>query len=143
MRGGIHVDQRGLTGGVEGLGRLVKAYLSSGWILASMREWADDPVCHPISILFQDARADDQFYVEMSDQLQNTPAIRWKLQADPLLHNPDPSSGAEWSVWDLMIERYTTLGERGEEMIVRLITAEVETDLKKHLQRYVLFPLFR
>jgi len=45
MRGGIHVDQRSLTGGVEGLGRLIKAYLSTGWVLGSMREWADDPVC--------------------------------------------------------------------------------------------------
>jgi hypothetical protein len=45
MRGGIHVDQRSLTGGVEGLGRLIKAYLSAGWVLGSMREWADDPVC--------------------------------------------------------------------------------------------------
>jgi hypothetical protein len=44
MRGGIHVDQRSLTGGVEGLGRLIKAYLSTGWVLGSMREWADDPV---------------------------------------------------------------------------------------------------
>lgn len=97
----------------------------------------------PYLHLVSSYRADYQFYVEMSDQLQNTPAIRWKLQADPLLHNPDPSSGAEWSVWDLMIERYMTLGERGEEMIVRLITAEVEMDLKKHLQRYILFPLSR
>jgi hypothetical protein len=38
-----------------------------------------------------------------------------------------------------MIEKYRALGERGEEMIVRLITAEVEGDLKKHLQRYVFF----
>ena len=45
MRGGIHVDQKSLTGGVEGLGRLIKAYLSLKWIEGSMREWADDPVC--------------------------------------------------------------------------------------------------
>jgi hypothetical protein len=51
-------------------------------------------------------------------------------------------SGGEWSVWDLMIQRYRALMERGEEMIVRLITAEVEADLKKHLQRYVSPPHF-
>jgi hypothetical protein len=45
------------------------------------------------------------------------------------------------SVWDLLIERYEVLCARGEEMIVRLITAEVEQDLKKHLQRCVLFRL--
>jgi hypothetical protein len=76
----------------------------------------------------------------MSDQLQNTPSVRYKLQADPSLSNPSSSSEESWSVWDLMIERYRLLGERGEEMIVRLITAEVELDLKKHLQRYALRP---
>lgn len=44
VRGGIHVDQNRLTGGVEGLGRLVKAALSASWILQAMREWADDIV---------------------------------------------------------------------------------------------------
>jgi hypothetical protein len=75
----------------------------------------------------------------MSDQLINTPSVRYKLQADPYLSNPNPnpSEGDSWSVWDLMIETYMILGLRGEEMIVRLITAEVEGDLKKHLQRYV------
>jgi hypothetical protein len=58
MRGGIHVDQRGLTGGVEGLGRLVKAYLSAGWILASIREWADDPVRPSSSPLQSEYHAD-------------------------------------------------------------------------------------
>ena len=73
----------------------------------------------------------------MSDQLVNTPSVKYKLQADPYLSNPNPSGDDSWSVWDLMIETYRILGERGEEMIVRLITAEVEGDLKKHLQRYV------
>ena len=72
----------------------------------------------------------------MSDQLQNTPSVRYRLQADPLLSNP--SSNEEWSVWDSVIRRYGYLGSRGEEMVVRLITAEVELDLKKHLQRFVL-----
>jgi hypothetical protein len=45
--GGVQFDKNKLTGGVEGLGRLVKGLLSAGWILASMRSWADDPVCFP------------------------------------------------------------------------------------------------
>lgn len=81
----------------------------------------------------------------MSDQLVNTPSVRYKLQSDPLLSNPtpNPSEDESWSVWDLMIENYRMLSERGEEMIVRLITAEVEGDLKKHLQRYVYLSLYR
>lgn len=54
MRGGIHVDQRSLTGGAEGLGRLIKAYLSTGWIMGSMREWADDPVRPACYVTFED-----------------------------------------------------------------------------------------
>jgi len=75
----------------------------------------------------------------MSDQLINTPSVKYKLQADPYLSNPSPNPTEEdsWSVWDRMIETYEILGQRGEEMIVRLITAEVEGDLTKHLQRYV------
>lgn len=45
-RGGIHVDQSRLTGGVEGLGRLIKAVLSAGWVLQAMREWSDDIVSY-------------------------------------------------------------------------------------------------
>jgi hypothetical protein len=76
----------------------------------------------------------------MSDQLINTPSVKYKLQADPYLSNPHPGLSGEdsWSVWDRMIETFDLLGDRGEQMIVRLITAEVEGDLKKHLQRYVL-----
>lgn len=43
-RGGIHVDQSKVTGGLEGLGRLVKADLSAAWILRAMQTWADDIV---------------------------------------------------------------------------------------------------
>jgi hypothetical protein len=75
----------------------------------------------------------------MSDQLINTPSVKYKLQADPYLSNHHPGLSGEdsWSIWDRMIETFDLLGDRGEQMIVRLITAEVEGDLKKHLQRYV------
>lgn len=43
-RGGIHVDQSRLTGGVECLAKLIKAALSAGWIMQALREWADDMV---------------------------------------------------------------------------------------------------
>lgn len=43
-RGGIHFDQAKVTGGTEGLGRLVKAGLSAAWIIDAMRGWADDVV---------------------------------------------------------------------------------------------------
>jgi hypothetical protein len=47
--GGVQFDQSKLTGGVEGLGRLVKGLLSAQWVLAAMRGWADDPVSDRLS----------------------------------------------------------------------------------------------
>jgi len=46
-------------------------------------------------------------------------------------------AGAEaaTSVWDPMMEKYASLKSRAEDMMVRLISAEVETDLKQHLTR--------
>jgi hypothetical protein len=85
--------------------------------------------------------------VELSDELESTPSVRWRIQSEPLLQNPLPgapagdAAGGAMSVWDLLVGRYEALCARGEEMIVRLITAEVEADLKKHLQRYVPVPL--
>lgn len=82
------------------------------------------------------AGADDQFFIGMSDELAKSPSIRWRLQSEPLLHNPTPESeGGGMSVWDIVSEKYTSLVHRAEEMIVRLVSVEVENDLKKHLQR--------
>ncbi|TXT04871.1 hypothetical protein VHUM_03954 [Vanrija humicola] len=39
------------------------------------------------------------------------------------------------SVWDPTAQRYTDLRARAEDMMVRLITSEVEADLKQHLTR--------
>lgn len=140
VRGGLHVDQARLTGGVEGLGRLVKASLSAQWTIQALRDWADDIVRPFPPSSNNDESADGQFFVEMSEELRTTPSMRWKIQSEPLLHNP-PSENDEkatlTSVWDLILGKYTTLADRAEDMVVRLITAEVESDLKKHLQRYV------
>ena len=42
--GGIHVDTRGLTSGVEGVQRLCKALLSAKFIEISMEGWGEDLV---------------------------------------------------------------------------------------------------
>lgn len=43
-RGGVHIDQTKMTGGISGLERLTMAYISASWIYASLRAWADDVV---------------------------------------------------------------------------------------------------
>ena len=45
MKSGVHVDQTKLTGGINGLERLVKGHLSASWMVAALRSWADDVVC--------------------------------------------------------------------------------------------------
>jgi hypothetical protein len=75
--------------------------------------------------------------VELSADLANASNLRWKIQGDQLLPTSIRSDGGDGSVFDVVIERYAALCQRSEDMIVRLVTVEVENDLKQHLQRYV------
>jgi hypothetical protein len=65
------------------------------------------------------------------------------IQGDQLLPVSITSDGGNGSVFDVVIERYAALCQRSEDMIVRLVTVEVENDLKQHLQRYVTVFAFR
>lgn len=68
--------------------------------------------------------------------------VRWKIQ-DPLIptgiKDLGGENGDEVSVFDVLIEKYEAVCERSEDMIVRLVTSEVESELKEHLKRYVPF----
>jgi hypothetical protein len=71
--------------------------------------------------------------------LRESTELKWRLQ-DQLL--PSGISGNEGdegdegvSVFDVLIERYEAVCERSEDMIVRLVTSEVEQELKEHLKR--------
>ena len=78
----------------------------------------------------------------MSSELKDSIHLRWKLHEDVYLPAEFKTSatiahtGA--SVFDAVIERYETLQQRAEEMIVRHVTAEVQNELKEHLKRCVL-----
>ncbi|WRT67124.1 uncharacterized protein IL334_004090 [Kwoniella shivajii] len=122
-RSGVHIDQAKLTSGKNGLERLIKAWLSGKWVEEGMRKWGDD-----------------LFFVEMTSDLASSQTLKFKYAYDPLLPplirsisstKPDPSV----SIFDVLIDRYDTLASRAEDMIVRLITVETETDLKHHLTR--------
>lgn len=58
-----------------------------------------------------------------------------EMAADMAALTPGANTASPPSVWDPTIERYSSLRARAEDMIVRLITSEVEGDLKNHLQR--------
>jgi hypothetical protein len=71
--------------------------------------------------------------------LRTSEETRWKIQ-DPLLPSGIKEGGkddVDVSVFDVLIEKYEAVCERSEDMIVRLVTSEVEQELKEHLKRYV------
>lgn len=76
-----------------------------------------------------------QFYVEISTEVQNTPSTRWKLQGDPLVPAALHTAGSPASIFDVLVKRFEALATRAEEMVVRLISVEVENDLREHLKR--------
>ncbi|KIR53163.1 hypothetical protein I315_04199 [Cryptococcus gattii Ru294] len=123
-RSGINIDQRALTSGKIGVERLVKALLSSDWVAEAMRKWADRI-----------------FFVELSNDLQNSTALKWKIQSDPLVPQSikaptaTDTSYQSASVFDVLIGQYEQLSRRAEDMIVKLVTVEVENELKQHLTR--------
>ncbi|KAK8869829.1 hypothetical protein IAR55_000397 [Kwoniella newhampshirensis] len=123
-RSGVHIDQTKLTSGKTGLERLVKALLSGRWVEEGMRKWADD-----------------LFFVEMSSDLKNATQLKWKFASDPLLPqalkftSPVGDADVTVSLFDVLIDRYDLLCSRTEDMIFRLVTVEVENDLKLHLTR--------
>lgn len=76
--------------------------------------------------------------MEISAQLRDSDEVRWRIQ-DPLIpqgirEGSGPGEG-EISVFDVLIEKYEAVCERSEDMIVRLVTNEVEQELKEHLKR--------
>ncbi|WVR05282.1 hypothetical protein IAU60_002294 [Kwoniella sp. DSM 27419] len=124
-RSGIHIDQAKLTTGKNGLERLIKAWLSGRWVAEAMRKWADD-----------------LFFVELAAGFSSSVTTKWKYVSDPLVPASIKSATpgdltvvSHASVFEVLLQRYDTLGSRAEDMIVRIVTAEVESDLKLHLTR--------
>ena len=128
------MDQTKLTGGKAGLERLIKAQLSASWTVAALKAWADDTVSSDCSA--GNGAANQQFFIEMSADLVRSDDLRKRVANELLLpatlRNGQATAG---SVFDVVGERYEALANRAEDMIVRHVSAEVETDLKQHLTR--------
>ncbi|ODO11585.1 hypothetical protein I350_00367 [Cryptococcus amylolentus CBS 6273] len=124
-RSGLNIDQKALTSGKAGAERLCKAYLSAEWISEALRQWSDSV-----------------FFIELSSDLQKSTALKWKVQSDPLIPQalktpaiPASDDHVSGSIFEVIIDRYSQLSSRAEDMIVKLVTVEVENDLKQHLTR--------
>lgn len=93
--------------GTQGLDRLIKAHVSADFLLSALRGWSDD-------VLFAEMSADLAVKSANSD-------------------SDEPFSPP--SVFDPTFERYGALRARSEDMMVRIISNEVEADVKEHLTR--------
>ncbi|KDQ54870.1 hypothetical protein JAAARDRAFT_160141 [Jaapia argillacea MUCL 33604] len=111
-------DGRRLTGGVVGVERLVKGFVSARWVERGMEGWGDD-----------------LFFLELWNEINSHASLRARAHDNPLLPSPSPSpggEGVEGTLLDVLVEEYRKLGERAEEMIVQQVYGEVESALRPH-----------
>jgi len=72
----------------------------------------------------------------MTADLRDNRDLKAKLQNEMKLPlGLRANDGPVGTVFDVMVERFDALVSRTEDMIVRHISAEVETDLKQHLTK--------
>jgi hypothetical protein len=82
-----------------------------------------------------------QFFVELSADAQKDKAAKWTVHSDAhLSFILDAPEGA--SVFDGSIQQFEALCDRAQDMMIRLVTVEVESHLREHLKRSVRFPLY-
>ncbi|KNZ79633.1 RAD50-interacting protein 1 [Termitomyces sp. J132] len=115
--GRVHVDNRGLTSGVDGVQRLCKALLSAKYVERTIRGWAEE-----------------LFFVELWAEINHKDELRNTALANPLL--PDPKAEREEipedTLFDEVLARYDRLVNRAEGMIVQQVCGEIEGLLKAH-----------
>lgn len=116
---GHGVDTKRLTSGVEGLTRVVKALVSARWIKAAMEAWGEDLA-----------------FLELWHGIQENPVLRARAEANMLLPRTGPTATlndqADTTMFDVLVKQYGDVVNRSEDMIVKQICAEVETELKPY-----------
>ncbi|KAG8956967.1 hypothetical protein FRC00_004656 [Tulasnella sp. 408] len=116
---GHGVDTKRLTSGVEGLTRVVKALVSARWIKAAMEAWGEDLA-----------------FLELWNGIQENPVLRARAEANTMLPRTGPAATlndqADTTMFDVLIKQYGDVVSRSEDMIVKQICAEVETELKPY-----------
>ncbi|KAL5535279.1 hypothetical protein ACEPAF_3373 [Sanghuangporus sanghuang] len=109
------MNGKNLTAGVESSQRLIKAYVSSRWIVHVMSSWGEDI-----------------FFLELWQQIREDISLWNQIKSIGAL--PDPSVvNDEGTIFEALIFRYNKLAEHAEDLLVKQITGEVEADLKAHL----------
>ncbi|KAG9127939.1 hypothetical protein FRC07_007177 [Ceratobasidium sp. 392] len=118
---GAGVDTRRLTSGHEGLQRLLKAYASAYAMKNTMQSWGD-------SI----------FFLELWSEINERSALRAKAEAHPSLPRTSQTQKGEQvqgTLFDELVGQYSSIVTRAEDMIIRHICSEVETELKAYFAK--------
>lgn len=118
-------DPRKLTGGVDGMGRLVKAGVSAHYIATAMERWGDD-----------------LFFLELWSEINARAALRAKADAHHLpgtgenVSTPqDVDTAAKGTIFQELVTQYRSLGERAEGMIIQHVCSEVESSCRAYFTR--------
>ncbi|VDB92161.1 unnamed protein product [Peniophora sp. CBMAI 1063] len=116
-RGAAH-----LISGVEGAGRLIKALMSAMWVRQAMGRWGEEII---------------MIFLELCADMHVQAALRVRAEGNPLLPNPAPASSAvdaapDGTLFDVLVTAYAELVREAEDMLVQLVTAEVEGLLKHY-----------
>lgn len=134
---GQAVDRKRLTDGVEGLQRLLKAFVSARWITMAMQSWGE-MLASTLHLKLKERSLTPfplQFYLEMWNEINQKAALRVKAQTHPSLPDPAPEHTAEGTLFDELIAQYAALTARSEEMVIRHVVGGVESELRTHLAR--------
>lgn len=134
---GHQIDRKHLVDGVEGLQRLLKAFVSARWITIAMQSWGETLVNAPRLGLKERPLIPYplQFYLEMWAEINQRAALRVKAQTHPSLPDPTPEHIVEGTLFDELIAQYATLTARNEDMVIRHVVGGVESELRTHLAR--------
>ncbi len=136
-QGGQQFDKKRLIDGVEGLQRLLKAFVSARWITMAMQSWGEMLASTPHLKLKEGPLTPYpmQFYLEMWNEINQKAALRVKAQTHPSLPDPAPEHTAEGTLFDELIAQYAALTARSEDMVIRHIVGGVVSELRTHLAR--------
>ncbi len=135
--GGVSVDPRRLTGGVDGVQRLCKAFLSAVFMESALEGWSEElvAVSFPLFPFVTLTITISKFFLDLWTQMNSDATLQGQVEKCPLL--PQLVVKAEdvptSTVFEEMISRYTKVVVRAEDMIVQQICGEVESNFRAHL----------
>ncbi|KAF8640664.1 hypothetical protein AX17_000321 [Amanita inopinata Kibby_2008] len=114
---GGNIDTHRLTGGVEGVQRLCKAFLAATFVEAALEGWGED-----------------LFFLDLWTEINTNQTLREQAEKSSLLPPLTVEKGEALAntIFDELISRYTQVIVRAEDMMIQQIYGEVESSLKAH-----------